>query len=278
MCIWSPMTGRHWPATRLLSPLHVLSVMTKQGHILRKQPSIYDTFHILSLSSVISFSLAFCSEFKVMNLLRSALHNAADWALEHTSDWQSLAGSVSHILTACCEQAAFLFFFLPAPVMSIKQVVSYPLVRRSHTEWQVFLPRSHPTANPLLPCATWSFQANHGGGSKTSPCLQLCDSQVSRAPCCCSGNSKGGCWGFRVPWDERRIPPRTLGQWWGAASHENLGQFCLFKLLLQSSCNRSQSAQGVKSCICLVPLFLSSSLFILFLFFTSCFILLTWFE
>lgn len=150
--------------------------------------------------------------------------------------------------------------------MSIKQVVSYPLVRRSHTEWQVFLPRSHLTANPLLPCATWSFQANHGGGSKTSPCLQLCDSQVSRAPCCCSGNSKGGCWGFRVPWDERRIPPRTLGQWWGAASHENLGQFCRSKLLQQSSCNRSQSARGVKSCICLVLLFLSSSLFILFIF------------
>lgn len=174
-----------------------------------------------------------------------------------------LGRSHTSSLHAVSKQRFCFFFFLCRSWASNK--LSYPLLRRSHTEWQVFLPRSHLTANPLFPCATWSFQANHGGGSKTSPCLQLCDSQVSRAPCCCSGNSKGSCWGFRVPWDERRIPPRTLGQWC-AASHENLGQFRRSKLLQQSSCNRSQSARGVKSFICLVLLFLSSSLFILFIF------------
>lgn len=170
--------------------------------------------------------LAFCSDFKVLNLLCITLHNAAACACKHTSDWGSLAGSISDILTSCCEQAAsFSFFYLFVLVMIIKQVMSKLSVRRSHTEWQVFLPRSHLIAKPLLPCATLSF---HGKGSKTSPCLQRCDSWVSRAPCCCSGNSKAGCWGFREPWDERRIPPHALGQWWGAASHENLGQFPLY--------------------------------------------------
>lgn len=106
-------------------------------------------------------------------------------------------------------------------------------MRHSQTEWQVFfLPRWHLAAKPRLPGATSSL---HGGGSKTSPCLQRCDSWVSRAPCCCSGNSKGGCWGFRVLWDERKTAPHTLGQWWGAASHENLGQFCLSNFFQKSS-------------------------------------------
>lgn len=201
-------------------------------------PSVFQTrSHVggQSLSSKTHFSsslssfvlLTFCSHFKVLNLLRSTVHNAAGWACKHTRDWEPGWVHLTHPRSVLWASSRRSFCFLFVPVLSIKQVVWHPSVRRSHTEWQVFLPRSHLTAKSPLPCATSSF---HGGGSKTSPCLRRCDSLwVSRAPCCCSGNSKDGCWGFRVPWDERRIPPRTLGQWWGAASHDNLGQFYLSK-------------------------------------------------
>lgn len=144
--------------------------------------------------------------------------------------------------------------------MSIKGVALSLWVRRSHTEWQVFLPRSRLTAEPPLPCATLTF---HRGASKSSLCLLRCDSPVSGAACCCSGNS-GWLLGIQsaVRWKEVSTSctgPLMLLMKSGAVSS--------VQLLWKGSGSTSHSARGAESCCQYILFLLSSGTFILFLFF-----------
>lgn len=72
------------------------------------------TPHFSSFFSPLPFRfLPFCSDFKVVDLLRSTLHNAAGWACEHTSDWGSPSWvhlTPPHFMLWA--SIKFLFFFL----------------------------------------------------------------------------------------------------------------------------------------------------------------------